>query len=140
MECIHVVVESFCDSVSMDTLSHSFVKKLKMPTNDKLGDYTYLVPISTISNPLGVYKNYGERDHKFFCVLPRRKWSGFFSAQIGINNDSNLEETSSIDDLSDSSSINSDDHSFDYGIRGRTCVLDFGDSSDDSSQSTSDEE
>ena len=111
-----------------------------MPTNDKLGDYTYLVPISTISNPLCVYKNYGGRDHEFFCVLPKRKWSGFFSAQIGINNDSNLAETASIDDLGDSSSVNSDDHSFDCGIGGSTGVLDFGDSSDDSSQSTSDEE
>ncbi len=115
-------------------------KNSKMPTNDKLGDYTYLVPISTISNLLCVYNNYGGRDHEFFCVLPQRKWSGFFSAQIGINNDSNLEETASIDDLGDSSSINSDDHSFDYGIGGSTGVLDFGDSSDDSSQSTSDEE
>jgi hypothetical protein len=141
MECIHVVVESSCDAVSMDTLSQSFVKKFKMPTNDKLGEYTYLVPISTISNPLCVYKNYGGRDHEFFCVLPQRKWSGFFSAQIGINNDSNLEETASIDDLvSDSSSVNSDDHSFDYGIGGSTGVLDFGDSSDDSSQSTLDKE
>ena len=111
-----------------------------MPTNDKLGDYTYLVPISTISNPLCVYKNYGGRDHEFFCVLPKRKWSGFFSAQIGINNDSNLEETASIDDLGESSSINSDHQSSDYGIGGSTGVLDFGDSSDDSSQSTSDEE
>ena len=29
MECIHVVVESSCDAVSMDTLSQSFVKKIK---------------------------------------------------------------------------------------------------------------
>ena len=36
--------------------------------------------------------------------------------------------------------MNSDDHSFDYDIGGSTGVLDFGDSSDDSSQSTSDEE
>ena len=108
-----------------------------MPTTDKLGDYTYLVPISTISNPLCVYKNYGGRDHEFFCVLPQRKWSEFFSAQIGLNNDSNLEETASIDDLGDSSSMNSDDDSFDYDIGGSTGVLDFGDSSDDSSQSTS---
>ncbi len=99
-----------------------------MSTNDKLGDNTYLVPIFTISNPLCVYKNYGGRDHEFFCVLPQRKWSGFFSVQIGINNDSNLEETASIDDLGDSSSINSDDHSFNYGIVGSTGVLDFGDS------------
>ena len=133
-------VESSCDAVSMDTSSQSFVKKIKMSTNDKLGDYTYLVPISIISNPLCVYKNYGGRDHEFFCVLPKRKWSGFFSAQIGINNDSNLEETASIDDLGESSSINSDDQSSDYGIGGSTGVLDFGDSSDDSSQSTSDEE
>ncbi len=111
-----------------------------MPTNDKLGDYTYLVPISTISNPLCIYKNYGGRDHEFFCVLPQRKWSEFFSAQIGINNVSNLDETASIGDLGDSSSINSDDHSFDSSTGGSTGVLDFGDSSDDSSQSTSDEE
>ncbi len=140
MECIHVVVESSCDVVSMDTLSQIFVKKFKMPTTDKLGNYIYLVPISTISNPLCVYKNYGGRDHKFFCVLPQRKLSEFFSAQIGINNDSNLEETASIDDLGDSSSMNSDDDSFDYDIGGSTGVLDFGDSSDDSSQSTSAEE
>ena len=57
--------------------------------------------------------------------------------QIGINNDSNLEETASIDDLGGSTSINSDDHSFDYDIGGSTGVLDLGDSSDDSSQSTS---
>jgi len=136
MECIHVVVESSCDAVSMDTLSQSFVKKLKMPTNDKLGDYTYLVPISTISNLLCDYKNYGGRDHEFFCVLPQRKWSEFFSAQIGLNNDSNLEETAAIDDLGDSSNINLANPSFYYGIGGSTGGLDFGDSSDDSSQST----
>ena len=113
-----------------------------MPTNDKLGGYTYLVPISTISNPLCVYKNYGGRDHKFFCVLPKRKWSGFFSAQIGINNDSNLEKETAliapIDNLDDSSSNNSDDHSFDFGIGGSPPAgLDFGDSSDDSSDDSS---
>ncbi len=73
-------------------------------------------------------------------MIPQRKWSEFFSAQIGINNDSNLEKTASIDDLGDSSSMSSVDHSFDYGIGGSTGVLDFGDSSDDSSNYTSAEE
>ena len=76
MECIHVVVESSCDAVSMDTLSQNFVKKFKMPTTDKLGDYTYLVPISTISNPLCVYKNYGEETTSS---------SVFFHRESGVN-------------------------------------------------------
>ena len=125
----------------MDTLSLSFVKKFKMNINDKLGSYTYLVPISTISNPLCVYKNYGGRDNEFFCVLPQRKWSGYFSTQITFNNDSNLEETAPIapiDNLGDSSSNNSDDHSFDFGVgRGTPACLDFGDGSDDSSDDSS---
>ena len=88
-----------------------------------------------------VYKNYGGRDNDFFCVLPQRKWTGFFSAQIGLNNESNLEETAAIDDLFDTSSIDSDDHSFDFGIGGSTAGLDYGDSSsDDTSLSTSDED
>ena len=107
-----------------------------MPTNDKLGEYTYLVPISTISNPLCVYKNYGGRDHEFFCVLPQRKWSGFFSAQIGKNNDSNLEETASIDDLVVTAAASTQMITVLISTGGSTGVLDFGDSSDDSSQST----
>ena len=68
--------------------------------------------------------------------------SGFFSAQIGINNDSNLEKETAliapIDNLDDSSTNNSDDHSFDFGIgRGTPACLDFGDSSDDSSDDSS---
>ena len=140
MESIHAVVESSCVAVSMDTLSQTFVKKFKMPINDKLGSSTYLVPVSTISHPLCVYKNYGGRDNEFFCVLPQREWSGFFSAQIALNNDSNLEETVPIDNPGDSSINNSDDHSFDFGIGGRTAGLDFGDSSDDSSLSIKNEE
>ena len=141
MESIHVVIESSCDEVSMATLSLSFVKKFKMPTNDKLGSYTYLLPISTISNPLCVYKNYGGRDNEFFCVLPQREWSGYFSAQINLINNSNFEETvpiAPINNLGDSSSNNSDDHSFDFGIGGSTpSDLDFGDSSDDISDDSS---
>ena len=67
---IHVIVESSCKPVSMDDLSQSFIKKFKMPTDDKLGDYTYLLPLSTISHPLCLFKNYGGRVNEFFCVLP----------------------------------------------------------------------
>ena len=131
---IHVIVESSCKPVSMDDLSQSFIKKFKMPTDDKLGDYTYLLPLSTISHPLCVFKNYGGRVNEFFCVLPQRKWGGFFSAQIRL--DINSEQNAVIDDVGESSSINLDD-----GIdSSSTGTLDFGDSSDDSSQSTTDEE
>jgi hypothetical protein len=134
MECIHVVVESSCTPVSMDDLSESFIKKFKMPTDDKLGDYTYLVPLSTISHPLCVFKNYGGQFNEFFCVLPQRKWGAFFSARIHL--DINSEQNALIDDVGESSSVN-----LDNGIdSSSTGTLDFGDSSDDSSQSTTDEE
>jgi hypothetical protein len=118
----------------MDDLSQSFIKKFNMPTDDKLGDYTYLVPLSTISHPLCVFKNYGGRINEFFCVLPQRKWGGFFSAHIRrhINSGQNADT----DDIGESSSINLDD-----GVdSSSTGTLDFGDSSDDSSQSTTDDE
>jgi hypothetical protein len=133
MECIHVVVESSCKPVSMDDLSQSFIKKFNMPVDDKLGDYTYLVPLSTISHPLCVFKNYGGLNNEFFCVLPQRKWGGFFSAHI--RRHINSGQTADTDDVGDSSSINLDD-----GVDSSSIgTLDFGDSSDDSSQSTSDE-
>ena len=105
-----------------------------MPTDDKLGDYTYLVPLSTISHPLCVFKNYGGQFNEFFCVLPQRKWGAFFSARIHL--DINSEQNALIDDVGESSSVN-----LDNGIdSSSTGTLDFGDSSDDSSQSTTDEE
>ena len=135
MECIHVVVESSSDPVSMDSLSRSFVKKFKMPTADKIGDSTYLVPLSTISHPLCVFKNYGGRINDFFCVLPQRKWSAFFSAQMRERNYVHLgEHNNVINDIGDSDSVGLDD-----GVDSRsTGTLDYGESdiSDDSSIST----
>jgi hypothetical protein len=117
----------------MDDLSQCFIKKFNMPVDDKLGDYTYLVPLSTISHPLCVFKNYGGLNNEFFCVLPQRKWGGFFSAHI--RRHINSGQTADTDDVGDSSSINLDD-----GVDSSSIgTLDFGDSSDDSSQSTSDE-
>ena len=72
--------------------------------------------------------------NEFFCVLPQRKWGGFFSARIHL--DINSEQNALIDDVGESSSVN-----LDNGIdSSSTGTLDFGDSSDDSSQSTTDEE
>ena len=137
MECVHVIVETSHDAGSMDTLSKSFIKKFKMPQDDKLSDYTYFIPLSTISHLLCVFNTYGRIVNEFFCVFPQRKWSGFFSVQIRVHNDINSEQNVAIDDLWDSSMINLDDHrSFDYGVDSSTCSLDFGDSSDDSSQFT----
>ena len=141
MESVHVVVESSCDAVPMIILMQNFIKKFKMPSHDKLGDYTYLVPLSTISNHLCIYKNYGGRDNEFFCVLPQRMWSKFFSSQIALTtNDRNLEEAHVIDSVEDTNSRNnSDDDSLYSGTGGSAYVgLDYGESSDDSSLSMSD--
>jgi hypothetical protein len=106
-----------------------------MPTADKIGDSTYLVPLSTISHPLCVFKNYGGRINDFFCVLPQRKWSAFFSAQMRERNYVHLgEHNNVINDIGDSDSVGLDD-----GVDSRsTGTLDYGESdiSDDSSIST----
>jgi hypothetical protein len=141
IDSIHVVIESSHDVVSMDALSQSFVKKFKMPTSSKLADSTYLVPISTIAHPLCVFKNYGRSVNEFFCALPRRKWSGYFSAQIGISREAYSTENVQIERSNSSYNTTTPDNvslhlseSSSHGSIDDFNNLDFGDSSDDSSE------
>ncbi len=87
-----------------------------------------------------MFKNYGGHVNEFFCVLPKRKWSRYFSSQIGVSRQNNSTENLQIE-CSDSSSNNAitDDVSIHFSENGSQDSiddlnsLDFGDSSDDSS-------
>ena len=124
----------------MDDLCKNFVKKFKMPISSKFGDSTYLIPISIIAHLLCVFKNYSGCANEFFCVLPKRKWSGYFSYQIGVSHQSISTENLRIEcSNSSSTNVTTDDVSIHFSENGSTDSiddlnsLDFGDSSDDSS-------
>ncbi len=141
IDSVYVVIESSHDVVSMDALSQSSVKKFKMPTSSKLADSTYLIPVSTIANPLCVFKNYGGSVNEFFCASPRRKWSRYFSAQIGISRETNSKENVKIERSNSSCNKTTPDdvslhlsESSSHGSIDDFNNLDFGDSSDDSSE------
>jgi hypothetical protein len=138
IDSVHVVIESSHNVVSMDALSQSFVKKFKMPTSSKLADSTYLIPISTIAHPLCVFKNYGGSVNEFFCALPRRKRSGYFSTQISISHEANSTENVQMERSNSSYDKTTPDdvslhlsESSSHGSIDDFNNLDFGDSSDD---------
>ena len=82
-----------------------------------------IVPVSSIVHPLFVLQDYGNKENKFFCVLPKRTWPDYFSNLINKINpvctdkgdvDSNsensvlLETNNSNNSASDSSDLESD--------------------------------
>jgi hypothetical protein len=87
-----------------------------------------------------VFKNYGGRANEFFCVLPTRKWSRYFSYQIGVSHQSISTENLQIECSNISSNnVTTGDVSIHFSEYGSTDsiddlkCLDFGDNSDDSS-------
>ena len=77
-----VVVQSATSTspMSMDRMTTDFLSEFCMPEN--LDDFTYVVPINTIVNPLCVFKNYGGKNREYFCTLPQRKWGRYFGVKI----------------------------------------------------------
>ena len=56
-----------------------------------IGDCLFIVKINNITDPLCVLRNYDDEKlrtnaekGKYFCVLPRRKWSQYFSRRINL--------------------------------------------------------
>ena len=49
-------------------------------------DYTF-VPVSAITHPLFVFKDYKGEHTKFFCTLPKRNWAQYFNSEIDNSNE-----------------------------------------------------
>ena len=86
-----------------------------------------------------MFKNYGGRANEFFCVLPTRKWSRYFSYQIGVSHQSISTENLQIECSNSSfNNVTTDDVSIHFSENGSTDSIDdlnslgFGDSNDDS--------
>ena len=63
-------------------------------------DYT-LVPVSAITHPLFVFKDYEGEHTKFFCTLPKRNWAQYFNSKIDDSNELIEEEEENTVDRSD---------------------------------------
>ena len=79
MESTFAVVQRSTCPKSMSTLKDEFVSYFTAVEDlDELD----VIPLSSITDPLLVYSNYGGADDEFFCVLPKREWGTYFSLKM----------------------------------------------------------
>lgn len=60
-------------------LENNFISSFRLGDIDEC---LYIVNVNTIVDPLVVFKNYGGESDSHLCMLPRRKWSTFFSNNV----------------------------------------------------------
>ena len=77
---IYAVVQSSMSPLSMEKLQSEFIAPFQLGSDPEF-DYS-VIPISSISHPLYVFKDYGGIVTDYFCVLPKRKWGLYFGAKI----------------------------------------------------------
>jgi hypothetical protein len=83
---VYAVIHSSSEFLPWSRFEEEFVSTFRL---GDVGDCLFIVKIDNITDPLCVLRNYGDEKlantgdrGKYFCVLPRRKWSQYFSRRI----------------------------------------------------------
>jgi hypothetical protein len=75
---VYAVIQSSSDPITTEQLTDNLICNFVLENDQQ----TEVVEIETISNPLGVFKNYGGPSNSYFCVLPKRKRGRYFGQKI----------------------------------------------------------
>ena len=78
-DSLFAVIQSSESMVKISDLQKKFVCKFDLGF-DK--EDCQLIPVDVISHPLMVHPNYGGVSTERFCVLPQRKWGGYFGSTL----------------------------------------------------------
>ena len=78
-EQMYAVLLTAIEPLSWETLENEFVTKVELGRGH---EFFEVIPIESITHPLLVFENLGGSMLEHFVVLPRRKWTRFFSNKI----------------------------------------------------------
>ena len=108
-EEVMAVVRTSVEDLPWNKRLQDFVSSFHIGTNFE-EDYT-LVPVSAITHPLFVFKDYEGEHTKFFCTLPKRNWAQYFNSKIDDSNELIEEEEENTVNPTDSDEDNDSDKS-----------------------------
>ena len=78
-DTMYAVVHTATSYVSWKDLERSFV----MPfTLGHPKEFVYVVSVENITDPLYVFKDFGNDGLNFFCTLPYKRWGAYFKNKI----------------------------------------------------------